>query len=361
MNSKTEREPERFAVRFLENHGAVLETHENRYEALLPESLCRLLDAPEHIYIERQTDPGVDAAPKTGADNVFSAGYGSPLLEKTARAACGSLPLLACRLRFDYLKTRGFDKLIKRDLTFHGAGGVVESHAEIRTEYLYLTCRWLAQSDEQKEGLVDLMFHLETGAHISEMPGMLSTAAMEFITGKPTLTKNNDRLDRIMERAERTIRTNISHELGRFQKSMTRRFRRDVANLEEYYAGLKMEMEASLKRPGLSKKLVDERKEKIALIPDEMARKKDDLFNKYSIRVKVAPCAAMLIRAPAVKILYRAVIGRENKTLSLIYNPVTKSMDPLVCAGCGASSPSVHFCTNLHMLCPACDRGCPVC
>ncbi len=50
-----------------------------------------------------------------------------------------------------------------------------------------------------------------------------------------------------------------------------------------------------------------------------------------------------------------------DRKINMFENPVTKSMDPLVRAGCGASSHPVHFCKNLHMLCPECNRGCPVC
>jgi hypothetical protein len=150
-------------------------------------------------------------------------------------------------------------------------------------------------------------------------------------------------------------------EINSFQESMTRRFRRDVDNLEEYYHALKKEMEKSLERPGLSPELINDRKEKIALVPDELASKRDDLFKKYSIKVKLEPCAAMVINTPAVKILYKISIGRNHNSLSLTYNPVTKSIDPLVCHGCGRSITRVYFCNHLHLLCAMCSERCPVC
>jgi len=155
--------------------------------------------------------------------------------------------------------------------------------------------------------------------------------------------------------------TAVSGQIVDFHRSMTRRFKRDVENLEQYYIGLKKEMEDSLKRPGISEQLMTDRQEKISLIPGEFEMKKADLFKKYSIRVKVHPCAIMRISTPAVKVLYNILIGKQNKSIPLIYNPVTKKIDPLVCQGCEQSTESLYFCKKLHMLCPGCGRGCPVC
>ena len=101
--------------------------------------------------------------------------------------------------------------------------------------------------------------------------------------------------------------------------------------------------------------------EKIALLPEELSRKKQDLLMKYSIRVKVIPCAALFIRTPAVKILCEVHAGRQKRPLSLTYNPITRALDPLVCEGCGRSTTVISFCTARHALCSDCEPRCPVC
>jgi hypothetical protein len=107
--------------------------------------------------------------------------------------------------------------------------------------------------------------------------------------------------------------------------------------------------------------LIQERKEKIALIPDEMAKKRDDLFKKYSIKVTIELGGAMLIRTPAVKLFCKATVGRRKKPFTLFYNPIDKSLDPLVCDGCADGTVNLHFCEGLHLLCPRCAPHCPVC
>jgi hypothetical protein len=92
-----------------------------------------------------------------------------------------------------------------------------------------------------------------------------------------------------------------------------------------------------------------------------MAKKKDDLFKKYSITVNLRLSGAMLVRTPAVKLFCRAIIGRRKKAFTLFYNPIEKSLDPLVCEGCGDSTYHLDSCDQLHLLCLRCGQRCPVC
>jgi hypothetical protein len=351
MNFNSDNPLEHFVRRFFEINGAVIERRPDGLEALLPEHLAVRLNTPEYLHI----------ATGENAKEKFTVNYGSPLLEKIVDAACATAPLISCRLDFNYIKRQGFDRLIQDQFVFFNCVGRVKSAAEVRTAYLLLTCRYLAQSDEQKEGLIDLAFNLETGAAVSDMAKMLNTVERTFETDSASTLFEDDKVEEILTWVQRQTGKVIIREIEPFQDSMNRRFQRDVANLEEYYEDLKKEMEESLKRPGISNQLMSDRKAKISLIPDELERKKADLFKKYSIRVKLELCGGIQIRTPAVKILYQTSVGRKQKQLSMIYNPVTKSMDPLVCDGCGDSTFNIRFCDGLHILCPACSTKCPAC
>ncbi|MBU0734845.1 MAG: hypothetical protein KKG10_11915 [Proteobacteria bacterium] len=352
MSFEQDQDLVQFAFRFLENRGAVLERTGDGFEALLPGPLSQMLGTPEHIQIKNGS--GDDT------NGMFSISYGSPLLEKMVDAARGQAPILACSLEFDYLKSQGFDRLVKEQFRFYKSMGEVESSAIIKTDYLLVICRYVAQSDEQKEGLLRLAFSYETGALIPRMEEMLSSIVKDF-GNPPGPVWKDENLERIVEGIKNQSKGILAEEILSFKESMTRRFRRDAANLEEYYDALKKEMEKSLERPGLSDELIKDRKEKIALLPDELAKKRDDLFKKYSIRLKVEPCGVMFVRTPAVRVLYRVSIGRKRKNLSLTYNPVTRTMDPLVCQGCGRTIWNVHFCDQHHLLCSWCNEQCPLC
>ena len=351
MNFNSNNALEQFVRRFFEFNGAEIEKRSDGLDALLPEHLALGLNTPEFLHI----------ALGENTKEKFAIHYGSPLLEKIVNAACDTVPLLGCRLDFNYIKRQGFDRLIQDQFVFYNCVGQVKSAAEVRTEYLLLTCRYLAQSDEQKEGLVVLVFNLETGASVSEMGKKFDTVEKTFETDSGQTFLGDDKIKEILTWAMRQASKVLDREIEPFQDSMNRRFQRDAANLEEYYEELKKEMEESLKRPGISNQLMSDRKAKISLIPEELERKKEDLFKKYSIRVKLKLCGGIRMRTPAIKILYQTSFGRKQKQLSMIYNPATKSMDPLVCEGCGDSTLNIRFCDHLHILCPACSRKCPAC
>ena len=340
-----------FVRRFLECSGAEIEKSPDGMEVLLPEDLAVRLNTPEYFHI----------ATGEGAEETFAVHYGSPLLEKIVDAACETAPIISCRLNFNYMKKEGFDRLIQNQFVFHNCVGRVKSSAEVRTVYLLMTCRYLAQSDELKEGLFDLTFNLETGAAVAEMRRKLETVEKTYESESVQTALGDDKIKAILAWVQHRAGKVLEREIEPFRDSMNRRFRRDVANLEEYYEDLKLEMEESLKRPGLSDQLLSDRKAKINLIPDELERKKEDLFKKYSIRVTLQLSGGIQIFTPAVKVLYEAAYGRKQKQLSLIYNPVTKAMDPLVCDGCGDSTFTILFCDHLHLLCPACRAKCPAC
>ena len=347
----------RFVRRLLSLHGAAVQSRTSGFEVLVPGELARKLGVSEYCFLSvGPGEPGdsLDAAR-------YQVAFGSPLLDRMLHEACGQVPVLDCALRFNYMKTGGFDSLVQRIFTFQGAVVEAKSWAEVQTEYLMLTCRYLAQSDEQKQGTIRVTLNLETGAPIDDMAEAMVALEKTFGAGGRPLGLDQPRIEKIVRWVELRSRSILADVIGPFQESMNRRFRRDVKNLRDYYAALKKEMEESLKRPGLSEQLISDRQEKIALLPEEVRQKSDDLFKKYSIHVTLALSGGIWIRTPAVKVLTTLSVGRTRKNLSLLYNPVNKTLDPLVCNGCGEGTYSVAFCCNLHLLCPSCSRACPVC
>jgi len=350
-----------FIQRFFDRHGAAVEANGPGLDILVPERLMDRLSVREFIRV--QGGPIPTAGPKAQAQpqQTYSIAYGSEFLERVLRLACGEVPVVSCRLEFNYLKSQGFDALIRECVQFKGGLSRVEQWAKVVTHYLVLTCRYLAQSDEQKEGLFELGVHLETGAHVPAFSACLETAARCFSRGIPESNRLAGQVQKFFPGLRNAAANVIRQETAAFLESMNRKFRRDVLNLQEYYASLEKEMRQSLDRSGLSEQRVQDRLAKIALIPEELARKRDDLFKKYGIRISAVPCAALLVSTPAVKVLLSVAIGKKQKSLSAFYNPVTKTLDPLVCEGCQSSSTRFSFCGETHLLCQDCAGHCPIC
>lgn len=349
MNSKQVREPEQFALRFFESRGALVEKQENGYEVLLPKETARLLNIEEHLHINADPDKATES-------RAVTLNYGSELLDGIIQASCNPPPFVACRLEFDYLKKQGFDRAISDTLYFANAIGRVENTAKTRTDYFFLTCRYLAQSDEQKMGLLPLIVNLESGVFVPDMQKLLVHAQKIYLAELKEDIRSTERFGQVMNRIKQESEKVLEKELAPFLASMTRRLRRDIANIEEYYASLKQEMEQGLARAGLSEQLRQERMEKIALLPEETIRKKHDLRKKYSVQITLEPATAMLIHTPVVKIFYICSIGKQKKRLTLMYNPVTKNIDPLRCEKCGVSTFKIAFSPALELLCLDCEK-----
>ena len=352
MNSDPGNELLQFAARFLETKGAVLEIKKDGVEAILPDDLSEFLHAPGYLCIKSNQGDETDDA--------YLIHYGSPLVDRIVEAACAETPLLACELAFDYIKSDGFDRLIKEQFHFYDVSGHIQSFANIKTDYLVLACRYTAQSDEQKEGMIHLAFNIETGSLIPGMTYKLSSVNKIYKTASKGIM-DETRRNQILNQVRAGSKEIIMEEITAFRESMARRFKRDAANLEEYYQALEKEMRSALERQGLSNELIKDRQQKIDLLPQELERKKDDLLKKYSIKIRIVPCAALFVRTPAVKVLFDITGAGKHKTVSFMYNPVTKSIDPLVCQCCGTSMVNVNFCHNLHLLCSECRKRCPIC
>ena len=346
-----------FSVRFLKEQGAVLESENEVVDALLPRDLSLALDVEE--YISLATD--AENIENFGGQKCYSLQFQSPLLDRIVSMAGSKPPFLQADLKFHYIKTQGFTNLIMDQFEFYKTKIQITDTADMITRYILLTCRFLAQSDEQKQGLLDFSFHLDTGARVPGMSGMMINAEKKYQT-KHIQGYSKEEIRRIHELVSFYGPGAVEQELSDFVKSMNRRFKRDSTSLDRYYNELEKEMMESLSRTGISDKLIQERKSKIAMIPDELATKKKDLLNKYSIRVSFVPVAILAVTTPCVKVFATLVSGHQKINVSMMYNPVTKQMDPMVCQSCGVSMYSLGLCKNMHLNCITClNKGCTLC
>ncbi|MEW6218681.1 MAG: hypothetical protein AB1634_03990 [Thermodesulfobacteriota bacterium] len=336
-----------FVATFLEQQGAVVERQPDSLEAILPAALATTLGTSEHLQLAEGAGAGL--------------GFGSLLLERLVTEALAGLPVAGCRLSFEYVKTQGFDRLVAEQLFLSRAKGQVKGQARALGQYLWLTARYLAASDEQREGQVSVLANLETGVPVPDMAERLLQTPKDYVLEPGPTAWTAGRLDRLLPILDRRIHQAVTAAIEPFVASMTRRLHRDLASLKEYYTSLGREMTRGLARAGLSDALRQDRQAKIEALPQELARKEEDLVKKYSLRVAVQPAAVMLIQMPVARVLYEVAVGRAKKDLSLTYNPLTKALEPVACEGCGGGLTRGQLCPAMHLLCPACGPRCPRC
>ncbi|MGB5986806.1 MAG: hypothetical protein WBG37_15990, partial [Desulfobacterales bacterium] len=364
MNSENQGQidPMDFACRFFKARGAVVESRGEMKDILLPGAAARELEMEEFFRlgpgeaVDRERGGG-----SRGDTQVYAMQLHTPFLDRMLSLAGTATPFTPARLKFHYLKSQGFERLAAAQFDFHKSKISILNTGEARTRYLALTCRYAAQSDEIKQGLVEICINLDNGVVIPGMADTLANVQKEYFQGegRGCTAKEIETIQAIVEHHGRQL---VEARLTPFVASMNRRYRRDTVSLEAYYEALAKEMEASLEKSGLSPRLREERQAKIAMIPGELGAKKEDLLNKYSVKIDFKPVAALYLASPCVTVFARLTSGHKVSDITLTYNPATKKMDPAACESCGSGTYSLGCCANRHIICPEClAKGCVLC
>ena len=316
-----------FASQILEQNDGAVEQHSDHLIALLPDKLCRRLQLPEEVRIGEHGTPLL---------------YGSPLLDGLVQLVTGEVPIVYGELKVEYLKKAGFEQLLDQQLSFGKVRSRLLKFEETRSTYMVLVCRYLAMSDERKEGLIQVALHEDNGAVISGLAGHWQNFHPKFFSRTEVPPHFPTHIEATICAAMKSARSDTKAELSDFFNSIRRHLNRDVKNTREYYQALQREMEASLENPKLSKEQRNQRKEKINDLPAEMDRKIADLEQKYQVKINITACAALRFLIPVVRLTIEIKYRKLVREIRVNYNPISRSLDPLVCERCGVTTWSVN-------------------
>ena len=335
-----------FASQVVETSGGVTESSDNSLRVLLPPNLTRLLELPEEVWLGKVGVPLL---------------YGSQVLDRLIQVPTQDVPVVPARIRIPYLKRAGFELLVRKQVIFSGGTVRISSRAETLTMYMILTCRYVALSDERKEGLIQVGMHESTGAIIDDLQNLWKEANPEFYNQQSKVPQHfrNTPAEQSINVAMQTVRTLAESELSEFLSSMQRRLRRDIKNTREYYIALKREMEAGLARANINETQRRERGEKIREISGEVDRKILDLREKYKVHLRLTGCAAWRILMDVVQLLVEIRFRNSTRIIPLTWNPITQQLDPFVCECCYESIRKVFLIEEnkqLGLLCFQCTR-----
>ncbi len=317
-----------FAAQVVEKFGGIAEQQDEHLMAVLPEDLARALELPEEVRFGGDENPLL---------------YGNPMLDRLIHLTTAEIPLIFGRIEFSYLKKAGFDQQINQDFEFVNAKVRVTGRAEARTTYMQLVCRYIALSDERKEGIVEMGVQEHSGAVIEDFETLWPHHKTEFYKQGQVPPHFPIHVEHAVSNAMQEAQSLAAEHLLDFTNSMKRRLRRDVKNTQEYYGALQKEMQAGLSHPNLSETHKQERLAKIQDLPDEMQRKIEDLKQKYQIRTTLRGCAVLRFIVDVAKVMvdihHKKFIRQEH----LIWNPVIGRFDPLICESCRQTIRNIHF------------------
>jgi hypothetical protein len=334
-----------FTTQFLEKSGALVDAHSGHIHALLPRDLTGILNLPEEVRLGGDDHPLL---------------YGSPILDRLVQTATADIPVAYGAVSIPYIKKAGFDAAIAQDLSLINGKFQIGVRAETRTSYMVITSRYVALSDERKEGLMRLTFHESSGAIIAGFEDSIKDFECTYYRQGNLPPQFSPLIGLPLQAALHSLQHRIEAELAPFLASMRRRLHRDVTNTREYYRSLADEMRSSLAHPNLSDTQRMERQQKIDSLPSEADRKIADLQHKYDTRIHIRACAAERYLVDVAQLIVTILYRKSKRTLPVFYNPVTRRIDPLVCESCKKTTRRIFLQdgkTNFVLLCPACSRA----
>jgi hypothetical protein len=208
------------------------------------------------------------------------------------------------------------------------------------TRCLLLAFRYVATSDERREGLLWLGFNAGTGAMLGEdIVGRLRRVLAddpEWCVPDPAVRAEAGRPADAQVQAAR-VQGAVDHlvrcDLEPFLRAMRRRLDRDGARVHEYHDDLRRSALTKLAglRPAAGDKAEADRKReslRVAAIEREYAAKLDDLRHNYALRVTVEWVQGLILFAPVHR--YELLIRRRKgeRIVTIDWHPAVRMMEP---------------------------------
>ena len=291
--------------------------------------------------------------------------YGSPLLDKVISLTEDTGKKARFFVEDIHLKKKSLTSLIEDNFDFPNArklGSLIDR--EIICSYLLINFRVSIISDERREEIVTTV----VDEHTLRIGRETVNPILKLLYRKETSPKNIKRypivkrypIEKVYERAKKAAILNLDQSLKEVEESSLRRLQRDITRLWNYYKDLKKEIKKRrMKNPYPEKR--EELSSKMKAVEMEFERKKQDLVDKYSLKVTLEPINACRVYLPKIVTDYEIQRKTSKKKLEFFWNPLTEEIEPLVCEACLKDTYAMYLCNELHLICPNCYFRCENC
>lgn len=337
-------------------HGAILEEKaDDSLEYLSPPSLSKRLGIPEHGRLSFSYHHF--------SEETISASYDSELFRAIEKVFSGK-DKMAMAAYLSYLPNiEKLSKVIPEKIVLANATfrlQEIETHA---ITYLLAFFKYVALSDEKKEGLFSLLvneLNLSTQSPAENLMDIMEELKEPESNPKQPRQETIKAFQAGYSAASLLVEEEISH----FTKSLERRLNRDIKRVFDYYEALKCETQKYIEKKTLfgENEGAEKLSSKLDAIEAEKKWKIQDLISKYALNIRLEPVSAIVIetRSPIFWIEIKRRLS--SRRFPLTYNPLVKKMDPLPCEACFSPRGGYYICDEkLHIICASCFKTCPEC
>ena len=346
-----------FAVGVLTEAGALVERLEPEgLEALLPAHVQQALQTPDWLRLGFAADlpPG---AQRVSLESDWLTRLGGLLGERGRRVTC-ALPMALPALPHP-------ERLLEHSLILHNAVYRLAGVRPAWTRYRLLVCRYTAISDEKREGIITFGMNLATGCALDPFVDLLLAAITDAAAAWEASGPSDVELPpdwtvaRLHACLTRALSARVRAHLHPFVSGMQRRLDRDLAQVFEYYSGLRQESWQRLQKPG-----VDAAREQLRLeaAEREYHAKVADLRQKYALRVTVELSQTLELIMPVQRLTLLVRRRKGERQIALDWNPLARKLEPPPCEWSYTSEVTRLVCDEaLHLVSPPAHAPCAQC
>ena len=238
----------------------------------------------------------------------------------------------------DNPRPRSPERLLNDALVLGNATYRLQAIESAWTTYVIPTFRYVARSDDQREGLVSFAINATTGSLVDEIDYLVEAArAAHAPDGGASPHTDSLSPEGLADIASRALPGRIEARLGPFLRGMERRLQRDAARLHDYYGRLRGESLAKLDRRAARGEGPNDseagRREALRLtaIVREHAAKLEDLQQRFALVVEVHWVQTLEVVIPVQRFTFELRRRKSTRSMKLDADALARRLEPLAC------------------------------
>lgn len=298
---------------------------DNQMTVLLTANIAKQLHLPEEMTLTTKADV---------PDSVFVT-YHSELLNRFENLLGNRGSVSAIAINYDgYLKTTGFDKqLLQTIKPQNGLIHFIEAKPET-TRYLWCHVAYTAEADEKRVGMVSFIINELTQVTPIDIGDALFWEADRIMVEHPEAISQKS-VEEISHLIEQTSAQLVQSDLEKWQAKLARAKARDEDRLKTYYDTIAYEINNRIQSRHLEGEDKERELARLDATNKELERKLADLQERYALKVEASLYSVMVIHLPTVHIQCELVRKKTKRTVTVVWNPFTKIIEPLRCERSG--------------------------
>ena len=312
-------------------------------DVLLPSEIARSLELSDLVTFTTSTEVNGGS---------YFVTYGSELFERFEKFLVRDGQVASIKVNYQgFLKQSGFEKLVQQTLVPQNGLLKVKSFKPAFTPYLLCNVAYHAEADEQRLGMLSFFINGVTSVIGVEIGDALMWASdlveSDRILPLKDIESNSTYCEvdwqNLLAICEKYSGESICSELKPWRESLSRKLKRDSTRVKEYYDAIVAQINEKIERLPQEAEQLETEKNRIAATILEKERKILDLEQRYALKVEASIHSALVVWLQTVHVECELIRKKNKKSVTAVWNPYTKIVEPLRCSKTGTAVTSFYL------------------